>query len=261
MAMGNEINIDNRIFDFCYGMAMNDATMQRAYGGSKGSKDSLLEIEDLRNEAKSYMNKVIEGNGQEDLYETAKKIVEIAKDADKVPKKLTFGNAQKLVNMTAKYMFISAYSNPDRRKKFKNCHCPMDSIMKDKVSKVIRRLKEKEFKDLNTELAGIAGSPGISLRWGDDEGKRLNTLHVKEGSKRSVAFAGWFDEVPWSRMEMDPHVDSRYIFFQAAVSFLCKELEPKVGRGLIPLEFDYCIFDKSEKETLGLFSKPFKQTV
>ena len=48
----------------------------------------------------------------------------------------TFGNAQKLVNMTAKYMYLRSYGDPNERKLFKFCHCPMDGTM-------IRIVKEK----------------------------------------------------------------------------------------------------------------------
>lgn len=49
----------------------------------------------------------------------------------------TFGNAQKLVNMTAKYMFISTFMDQDSRWRFEDCDCPMDSI----ILGVVRRLK------------------------------------------------------------------------------------------------------------------------
>lgn len=48
----------------------------------------------------------------------------------------TFGNAQKLVNMTAKYMYLRSYGDSNERKLFKFCHCPMDGTM-------IRIVKEK----------------------------------------------------------------------------------------------------------------------
>ena len=41
----------------------------------------------------------------------------------------TFGNAQKLVNMTAKYMFLRAYGDNGERSKFEGCDCPMDGVM------------------------------------------------------------------------------------------------------------------------------------
>jgi len=46
-----------------------------------------------------------------------------------------FGNAQKLLNMIAKHMFVMCYNNLEERCKFRYCHCPMDSVMLDDVWK------------------------------------------------------------------------------------------------------------------------------
>lgn len=61
--------------------------------------------------------------------------------------KFTFGNVQKLVNMTAKYMFLSAYENENKRVLFKHCHCPMDGIMIRAIRKKLPSIK------CNTELS------------------------------------------------------------------------------------------------------------
>lgn len=51
-----------------------------------------------------------------------------------------FGNAQKLINMTAKYIALGFYMD-DCRENFQYCHCPMDGIM---VEKVITLLEGRE---------------------------------------------------------------------------------------------------------------------
>lgn len=53
-----------------------------------------------------------------------------------------FGNAQKLINMTAKYIALGIYMD-DCREDFQYCHCPMDGIMVDKVTKLAGRLVDE----------------------------------------------------------------------------------------------------------------------
>lgn len=53
-----------------------------------------------------------------------------------------FGNAQKLINMTAKYIALGIYMD-DCREGFQYCHCPMDGIMVDKVTKLAGRLVDE----------------------------------------------------------------------------------------------------------------------
>jgi len=45
----------------------------------------------------------------------------------------TFGNAQKLINMSAKYAYTICLADPTYRERFRFCHCPMDLGMLDKV--------------------------------------------------------------------------------------------------------------------------------
>lgn len=53
-----------------------------------------------------------------------------------------FGNAQKLINMTAKYIALGIYMD-DCREDFQYCHCPMEGIMVDKVVKLAGRLVDE----------------------------------------------------------------------------------------------------------------------
>ena len=52
----------------------------------------------------------------------------------------SFGNAQKLINMTIKHIYLHTYTIdslgfPSIRERFRYCHCPMDSIMLQDVWK------------------------------------------------------------------------------------------------------------------------------
>lgn len=161
-----KIEIDEKIFDFVFGEALRDATQQKAYLIPKDE-----EIKEIKKKAiklignkvkgivKTYVDDIVNGNYY-CFYATAddvsKKIssinIEEAKkvfnrDVDKkllteVKDNFTFGNIQKLINMTAKYFYIMCYNNDDLCIKFKNCHCPMDSIM-------IKKVREKYKKQFN----------------------------------------------------------------------------------------------------------------
>ena len=101
--------------------------------------DAAIHIGKLENRKKTevekrmleYIDKIFRDT-KYDAYETARQIA--SKNG------VSFGIAQKIVNMTAKYMFISCYDNEQLRKKFTNCHCPMDKTMIKKVIETYRKL-------------------------------------------------------------------------------------------------------------------------
>ena len=137
-------SIDDKIFDFVYHEALGDATQQRAL--QKTNKKDFLDKmskkdNDAKNAVQSYIADIIAGELKEKeahdkkFYATIKSILDYADCND-----FTFGNAQKLINMTAKYFYIMCYKNDNLRKKFANCHCPMDSIM---IKKVREKYKEQ----------------------------------------------------------------------------------------------------------------------
>ena len=66
-----------------------------------------------------------------------------------------FGNAQKLINMTAKYIALGIYMD-DCREDFQYCHCPMDGIMVDKVAKLAGRLVDEGEEGLRASLENFA---------------------------------------------------------------------------------------------------------
>lgn len=148
-----QATIDDKIFNFAYIMAMRDATQQQAFPAA--NKKLLWEKADETVVAysllKGYINDILDkGKQEQDFYEVEKDIEKAVNEfiktngMKKATKKdepesnedavFTFGNAQKLINMTAKYMFISAYQDSDKAKLFDQCHCPMDSVMIEKVA-------------------------------------------------------------------------------------------------------------------------------
>lgn len=132
-----QATIDDKIFNFAYIMAMRDATQQQAFPAA--NKKLLWEKADVTVVAyrllKGYINDILDKDKQEqDFYEIEKDIEKAVNEfiktngIKKVTKQdepesiedavFTFGNAQKLINVTAKYMFISAYQDSDKAKLF-----------------------------------------------------------------------------------------------------------------------------------------------
>lgn len=136
--------MNDYIFDFVYKMAMNDATMQKAYDESK---DKLLECKELKECVKNYIKSIFSSEYPE-FNDTAEKALSIVKGYPS----FTFGNVQKLINMTAKYFFISTYNDPNKRVLFKECHCPMDKIMIEKIVAEYKRLIKDDLEQKDKKL-------------------------------------------------------------------------------------------------------------
>ena len=138
------MDANNKIFDFAYMMAFRDATMRNAFPRWEEEKNDDGTFHKRKDEIKNYskpivqnyINTVVEANLQTKQESLA--VINRLCDEENTARGFTFGNAQKLVNMTAKYMFISAYAAREKRELFKNCHCPMDGVMMDWVKKHCR---------------------------------------------------------------------------------------------------------------------------
>ncbi len=130
----NREEIRYKLFEFAFTMAFQDATLRNAFQKwDDESEDSFHErkktIKDnSREHVKKYVDSIFSGN----IKETSDVLATIEKCCNS-NLGFTFGNAQKLVNMTAKYMFLSVYSDESKRELFRNCHCPMDGVMLRKV--------------------------------------------------------------------------------------------------------------------------------
>ena len=92
---------------------------------------------------KAYAEAVVDGK-YPDFYKYEEQIGRIVAKSDVKGHIFGFGNIQKLINMTMKYLFIRYYDNVEREYFF-CCHAPVDSIMRDKV---FQELKEKREKHL-----------------------------------------------------------------------------------------------------------------
>ena len=215
--------ITQKIFEFAYGSGLEDAIRQQAFkSDNKGEstvKKPLRNCEEAKETVKGYVDCILHGQ-KPNFYEVAKMVEKQfdtyiedynrhPEDGKKITGKFRFGNAQKLINMTAKYMFILTYDRPELRERFAQCHCPMDSIM---IENVIKGIDECTKLPENIE--------------------KLTTR-------------GWKTQLrkPWSQIEYDS--PEQYKTFQTLVAFLAKE---KYGENTPPIEYDYLEWKSGEKE-------------
>ena len=128
-----EMDLNTKIFDFYYELAFRDATMRKSFKRREEEKEDYTEFKERKDRVKkaakdivkNYICLIMSGECGEDTTENT--IIAVSKETSKDG--FTFGNAQKLVNMTAKYFYLVCYNNKKIRKNFRYCHCPMDSRM------------------------------------------------------------------------------------------------------------------------------------
>lgn len=175
-------NVRDEIFKFVLDMAFNDATMRSAFrnpykeSGRDATKEEQKAFRELKNDLKesfaitveTYLKSIIDGNTTEDtVYETIREVLAKGKSAcDKHRKEgseidfdFTFGHAQKVVNMAAKYLFISCYAEPKLREHFEYCHCPMDKYM---IKGVLKNYAKESIKEI--KLKKDTAWSGITLK-------------------------------------------------------------------------------------------------
>ncbi len=111
------VNVSEEIFEFIYDAALRDATLMKAY---EGTKKDLLTNEEAKKVVRQYVDNVLSGKNP-DFYK-AEEELEAAFNDDK----FVFGNAQKLLNMACKYFYIICYNDSSLREYFESCHCPLE---------------------------------------------------------------------------------------------------------------------------------------
>lgn len=199
-------HINDPIFHFVYELALRDATLQKAY---PGSTQPLRTNQDAKKIVRAYIDAVIHGCAEQALFwSTAKQLeVSFAKHLPKAAPPFTFGNVQKLINMTAKYLFIACYNRHDLRGHFRFCHCPMDSIMVDIAIKELKAIQK-------TALQA-------------DEVITLNRF-LKRGNKTLL-------RKPWSKIESTDV--AQYVLYQEIIAFLATR------RDVSPIEYDFLMWN------------------
>jgi len=195
-------------------------------------EEKYLDQEEYQNQREKYQNQREKYQNQREKYQNQRE--EHRNQSDKQQNqteerpKFTFGNSQKLINMTAKYMFISAYNNPGLRRKFAFCHCPMDAFMLKHVwYECINKIGKNYWKDKGYTQSG---DNGFLKSW-SRETKGLN------------------------HKELDKSEPKRYCDFQKAVQELIEKMNDdnyvainlkENTKILSPLEYDYIYWRRNE---------------
>ena len=134
--------IREKLFDFAYGAGLHDATAQKAYQQSQ--KRILYQNHEAKAIVKAYLDAILDEQPS-DFYTTADSVVSSFRRFEKergLPERFSFGNAQKLINITVKFMYLAAYLNhSEMRKKFSICHCPLDRKMGEFVAEELKKRK------------------------------------------------------------------------------------------------------------------------
>ena len=147
--------IQDKIFEFIYGAGLHDATAQRAYPCHKGEEKQLKNNKEAVEIVKGYVDNIIKGT-PDDFYDIAMRLVNSFNMFEKtngMKELFTFGNAQKLINITVKFMYIVSYNNVEMQQLFANCHCPLDRKMGGFVKKELKKLRM--YKSLPRDIVTI----------------------------------------------------------------------------------------------------------
>lgn len=205
------MTVDDKIFNFIYTIAMRDATLQQAFDLTKSGltkKSDLLNCEEAKKYVRKYIDDIIADNNP-NFYDVEKD-VEAAFDTFIPGKNFTFGNCQKLINMTVKYFYIVTYLEPKIRSHFNCCHCPMDNIM---IERVISELDKVEvtLDDINNKY---------DLKIAIPQKKKIGKGYLRNS---------------WSNIEQKDH--KQYDLFQAAVKYLA-DLQ-----NMNSIEYDYSMWN------------------
>lgn len=165
-----EINLNDDVFKFVYVAAMRDAVLQLAYNGNKKWLTEETMYISLKEILKPLVDKVLKNEylSQEDynadFLNVAIKICDCV-NGKAQNNNFTFGNAQKLINIMMKYFYITSYANDCKKEYFRFCHCPMDSILLEKVW--------EKRKEISREI-DLKSRKFFLKSWGNEEFKNDN---------------------------------------------------------------------------------------
>ena len=164
--MEDNKTMQDYLFDFAYGEALRDAINQQSF---KGEKNYLYDCEEGKAVVRTYIDAILKGehpsfNKAEEEAE-AKFNEFIRSKRPESNQEFTFGNTQKLINMTVKYIYISAYVQrcEEFRNLFADCHCPLDRLMAgmvreefdqadDEAAQVIKEESSVIYKKINKDI-------------------------------------------------------------------------------------------------------------
>lgn len=175
----NKVKMDEKVFNFIYGCALRDAILQKSYNGERTWIGS--DVPEAQSYVKEYIYRVLRGDFEKDdeiiekahdkaFLETAINVCKVINGYTKKPAgagRFSFGNAQKLINMTVKHVYAHTYSihtvgYASIRECFRYCHCPMDSVMLSTIWKEYREI-------FGLDKRRVALGSDFCMAWGNED--------------------------------------------------------------------------------------------
>ena len=174
--------LDDHVFNFIYGCALHDAVLQKAFNGER---TWIADVMEAKETVKKYIQSIVKGDFKdadsmtkarhEDFFlQTAREVCNQINNSSLKPTKasvgkFTFGNAQKLINMTVKHVYAHTYSicllnHASIRDCFQHCHCPMDSIMLGKVWKEYKNVFNQSKRKID-----LGDNEYFCQSWGNED--------------------------------------------------------------------------------------------
>ncbi len=213
-------NVSDKIFNFVYIAAMKDAVSMGAYKGEKKwlytkTEENIKEEKKklVKDSVKKHVTEILGGKYYKlkqsdydaDFLSLANYIVEHINYIDQG--EFTFGNAQKLINMTVKYCYIKYFNGnlQEARDIFEYCHCPLDQQM-------LKKVWDKQSSYLKQDTKGYTKTAFL-MSWGAE------------------------------KVTTEERLPQRYLDYQDAVRRIIDEYkeEPKPRN---PIEYDYCMWNE-----------------
>ncbi len=127
--------LDDALFDFAYKHAFGDSLW--CYSELSGITRLIKHNDEIPKIVRRYLDAVMDKTASFEDFKTAVQNIEAAAKRSHLSE-LTFVHIQKLINITAAYLYIGCYRNPDAVARFSACHCPMDHKM---IRVVLNELK------------------------------------------------------------------------------------------------------------------------
>ena len=220
----NAQEMRKKMFAFLYGCAMHDAILQKAFDATE--KKWIGEVEAPIQYVQEYVDMVLSNRfispEEHDSYflRLANRICSaINEEGEKrnITIAFSFGNAQKLINMTIKFVYGFCYHDGSLRQGFRFCHCPLDSFM----LKAVWERAEKHCGGQGKRRDRLGTAAEFHKAWGN-EGAEMN---------------------PQSQPELTAF-PPRYHQFQTIIREMCQPSD------LYSIEYDYMDW-KAKENTKG----------
>ena len=200
--MEDNKTMQDYLFDFAYGEALRDAINQQSF---KGEKNYLYDCEEGKAVVRTYIDVIFKG--EHPSFAEAEKNAKAAfnkfirNERPESNQRFTFGNTQKLINMTVKYIYVSAYVQrcEEFRNLFADCHCPLDRLMAGMVREEFDQADDEAAQVIKEESSDIYKKINKDITWSKVDEKTYNCYQqmVRLLAERENLIPIEYDFVKW----------------------------------------------------------------